>query len=294
MTWYPLIDVYQAGEDLEETEEEEDEEAADDDRLLYGQPSGSQDTSALQPDPEAAEGSLARILADSQPSKSAVSETSPLLPRSSSVQRSRTRRRRVSVSHGDATVGQAVLMVCRDSLLYNMGVCLPFLAALEVVRRDWGFVFGESVSLTAIHTFVAADYLCQLFQWWSFVFFLDTFGYRNYLPIRVFTSRKDQVCCIREFRRYVYVRGGGYSTFLTDFRPGRRALRSMDALRYSHVYHNLTNWLCRCIYDIRRGEPAKLCLCCYALHIVHPSPISHSHATHHIPPHGAYTKSGEA
>ena len=120
MTWYPLIDVYQAGEDLEETEEEEDEEAADDDRLLYGQPSGSQDTSALQPDPEAAEGSLARILADSQPSKSAVSETSPLLPRSSSVQRSRTRRRRVSVSHGDATVGQAVLMVCRDSLLYHM------------------------------------------------------------------------------------------------------------------------------------------------------------------------------
>ncbi|KAH9989449.1 transmembrane amino acid transporter protein-domain-containing protein [Russula vinacea] len=60
------------------------------------------------------EGSLARILADAQPSKSAVSETSPLLPRSSSVQRSRTRRRRVSVSHGDATVGQAVLMLLKS------------------------------------------------------------------------------------------------------------------------------------------------------------------------------------
>jgi solute carrier family 36 (proton-coupled amino acid transporter) len=112
LSLYPLINVYQAGEDLEELEEEdEEEEAVDEDIRAYDQPSGSQDTG-----PEAAQGSLARILAESQPSKSAVSETSPLLPkaRASSLQRSRTRRRRVSVSHGDATVGQAVLMVCHD------------------------------------------------------------------------------------------------------------------------------------------------------------------------------------
>jgi proton-coupled amino acid transporter len=102
----------QAGEDLEELEEDEDEEEPiDEDRRAYDQPSGSQDTG-----PEAAQGSLARILAESQPSKSAVSETSPLLPRAraSSLQRSRTRRRRATVSHGDATVGQAILMVCHD------------------------------------------------------------------------------------------------------------------------------------------------------------------------------------
>ena len=68
----------------------------------------------------------------------------------------------------------------------------------------------------------------------------------------------------------------------------------MDAIFDSHVDHNLTNRLCRRIYDIRRGELAKLRLCCLGLHIVHPSPISHSHATCHIPPHGAYTKSGKA
>jgi proton-coupled amino acid transporter len=113
LSLYPLINVYQAGEDLEELEEdeEEEEEAIDEDRRAYDQPSGSQDTG-----PEAAQGSLARILAESQPPKSAVSETSPLLPRArgSSLQRSRTRRRRATVSHGDATVGQAVLMVCHD------------------------------------------------------------------------------------------------------------------------------------------------------------------------------------
>lgn len=112
MSLLSLIDVYQAGEDLEETEEEEDEEVAEEDRRLYGQPSGSQDPSAVHTGPEAAQGSLARILAESQAPKSAVSETSPLLPRASSVSRSRVRRRRASVSHGDATVGQAVLMVC--------------------------------------------------------------------------------------------------------------------------------------------------------------------------------------
>ena len=152
---YPLTDVYQAGEDLEETEEEEDEEVAEEDRRLYGQPSGSQGPSGVQTVPEAAQGSLARILAESQAPKSAVSETSPLLPRSSSVQRSRVRRRRASVSHGDATVGQAVLMVCSQFIiLLHWRACPPVFVALEVVRRDWGFVFGESVSSTASHAFV--------------------------------------------------------------------------------------------------------------------------------------------
>jgi hypothetical protein len=105
LSLYRLINAYQAGEDLEELEEEGEEEAIDEDRRGYDQPSGSRDTG-----PEAAQGSLARILAESQPSKSDI----PLLPRAraSSLQRSRTRRRRASVSHGDATVGQAVLMVC--------------------------------------------------------------------------------------------------------------------------------------------------------------------------------------
>ncbi|KAI0261811.1 transmembrane amino acid transporter protein-domain-containing protein [Russula aff. rugulosa BPL654] len=101
-----------AGEDLEELEEEEDEEAIDDDRRAYDRPSGSQVTPVLETGPEAAQGSLARILAESQPSKSAVSETSPLLQRASS--RSRTRRRRATVSHGDATVGQAILMLLKS------------------------------------------------------------------------------------------------------------------------------------------------------------------------------------
>ena len=82
--------------------------------------------------------------------------------------------------------------------------------------------------------------------------------------------------------------------FLTGFRPGRDALWAMDALCYSHVDHDLTDRLCLRIYDIRRGELAELRLCCFALHVVHPSPISHRHAAHHIPPYGAHPKSGEA
>ncbi len=155
MSQHHLINVYKAGEDLEEVEEEEDEEAIDEDRRAYDQPSGSQDPSLLHAGQEAAQGSLARILADSQPSKSAVSETSPLLPRSSSLQRSRTKRRRASVSHGDATVGQAVLMVCHGlSLYYVRGACPPLIVAFEIFCRDGGFIFGKSVSSTAVCTLV--------------------------------------------------------------------------------------------------------------------------------------------
>ena len=267
---------------------------AEEDRRLYGQPSGSQDPSALQTGPEAAQGSLARILAESQAPKSAVSETSPLLPRASS--RSRVRRRRASVSHGDATVGQAVLMVCPWFITITWGsVPTFFFVALEVVRRDWGFVFGESVSSNAFYAFVRCLItLRQLSQRGSFVFDSDAFGHCYHLPVLVFTSCKDQVCCIGEFWRYVCVRGNVHATFLTDFRPGRDALWSMDAIFDSHVHHNITDRLCRRIYDIRRGELAKLCLRCFGLHIAHPSPISHSHATRYIPPHGTYPKSGKA
>lgn len=99
----------------------------EEDGRLYDQPSGSQDRSALQTGPEAAQGSLARILAESQAPKSAASETSPLLPRAPSAQRSRVRRRRATVSHGDATVGQAVLMVRpRFIILLHGGAYPPF------------------------------------------------------------------------------------------------------------------------------------------------------------------------
>ena len=124
MSRHLLIDVYQAGEDLEEIEEE-DEEVAEEDGRLYDQPSGSQDRPGLQTGPEAAQGSLARILAESQAPKSAASETSPLLPRAPSAQRSRVRRRRATVSHGDATVGQAVLMVRPQFIIVLHGGACP-------------------------------------------------------------------------------------------------------------------------------------------------------------------------
>lgn len=126
----------------------------DEEERGYGRPSGSQDVSAvLRAGPEAAQGSLARILAQTdQPSKSAATETSPLLPRAPSAQRSRMRRRRGTVSHGDATVGQAVLMVSSQFRgfvrlsRWGDAFMIPFVA-LEVVRRDWCLVLGESVSL---------------------------------------------------------------------------------------------------------------------------------------------------
>ena len=68
----------------------------------------------------------------------------------------------------------------------------------------------------------------------------------------------------------------------------------MDALRNSLVHRHLANRLCRSIYDIHRGELARLCLRCHALHIVHPSSISYSHATGHLPTHGPHPEFGEA
>ncbi|KAH9068485.1 transmembrane amino acid transporter protein-domain-containing protein [Lactarius deliciosus] len=102
-----------AGEDLEEIEED-DEDEEDEDEEPYGQPSGSRGVSVLPAGPDGAHGSLVRILTDVPPSKSAATETSPLIPRSSSHHHSRSRRRRTSVSHGDATVGQAILMLLKS------------------------------------------------------------------------------------------------------------------------------------------------------------------------------------
>jgi proton-coupled amino acid transporter len=121
VSFFINCNVRQAGEDLEEIEEEDEELLPDEAERLLNQPSGSRDTSTPQAGSEPAQSSLARILQAQQP-KSAVSETSPLLPRSSSVQRSRIRRRRGSVAHGDATVGQAVLMV-RHSIA-NLSIIL--------------------------------------------------------------------------------------------------------------------------------------------------------------------------
>ena len=74
------------------------------------------------------------------------------------------------------------------------------------------------------------------------------------------------------------------AAFLTESRPGRDALWIMDALCYSHVHHNLIDRLRLRIYEICRRELAELCLRCFALHFVHPSPISRRNVTRHIPP----------
>jgi hypothetical protein len=152
-----LLNIRQAGEDLEEIEdkdeeieEEDEEQLTDEEERQYDRPSRSQDTSSLQTGPEAAQGSLA-ILARSQPSKPTATETAPLLPPASSLTRSRVRRRRGTVSHGDATVGQAVLMVPHNLPIYYPGPrAHPFFLALEIIRRNWRFVSGESVSLAAL------------------------------------------------------------------------------------------------------------------------------------------------
>lgn len=175
------------------------------------------------------------------------------------------------------------------------GTCPPFVVALEVIRWDRGFVFGESVSPIAVHTFVR----------WLIVrvsFFNGGLLFSSITLSAVAIISLYSFLLLVKTKFVVSGSFGGMSlsavitmaAFLTDFRPGRDALWTMDALFYSHVYHNLTDRLCLRIYDIRRGELAELCLCCFALHDVHPSPISHRHAARHIPPHGAYSKSGEA
>ncbi len=175
------------------------------------------------------------------------------------------------------------------------GACLLFFVAFEILCWDWGFVFGESVRPTALHTFVR-----QLIVRVSF--------FNGGLLFSSITLSTVALVSLYSFLLLVktkFVVSGSFGGMslsvviitlhlLIDFRPGRNALRTMDALLDSHLYHNLTDWLCLRIHDIRRGELAELRLCCFALHIVHPSSISYYHATHHIPSHGAYSKFGEA
>jgi len=173
--------------------------------------------------------------------------------------------------------------------------CPPFVVALEVIRWDWGFVFGESVSPIVVHSFVR----------WLIVrisFFNGGLLFSSITLSAVAIISLYSFLLLVKTKFVVSGSFGGMSlsavitiaAFLTDFRPRRGALWTMDALFYSHVYHHLANRLCLRIYDICCGELAELCLCCLALHVVHPGPISHHHATHHLPPHGAYPKSGEA
>lgn len=81
-----------------------------------------------------------------------------------------------------------------------------FCVALEVIRWDWGFVFGEGVSTTAVPAaHPLADHSHQIFQRGPLVLFSDDLGHRSRLPILLFTSRQDQVRGLREFRRYMRV-----------------------------------------------------------------------------------------
>jgi hypothetical protein len=72
--------------------------------------------------------------------------------------------------------------VSRDHLFFGV--------ALKVIRWDGRFVFGESVSATAVPTvYPSADYLHQLFQWGPLIFCFDDLGHRPHLPILLSTPR---------------------------------------------------------------------------------------------------------
>ena len=173
--------------------------------------------------------------------------------------------------------------------------CPPFVVALEVIHRDRGFVFGESVSPIPVHNLcLLADRRVSFFNG-GLLFSSITLSAIAVISLYSFLLLvKTKFAVSGSFGGMSLPTMISIAAFLTDFRPGRDALWAMDALCYSHVYHNLTARLCLRIYDLRRGELAELCLCCFALHVVHPSPISHRHATRHIPSHGAYPKFGEA
>ncbi|KAI0045839.1 hypothetical protein FA95DRAFT_1560710 [Auriscalpium vulgare] len=101
-----------AGEDLEEVDEEDEEE--EDEEAAYGPPSAIHArrpfTSEGQED---GQGPSVHIdTAGLPPSKPTDTEHTPLLDRAKS--RSLSRRRRGSVAHGDATVGQAILMLLKS------------------------------------------------------------------------------------------------------------------------------------------------------------------------------------
>ncbi|KAI0067192.1 hypothetical protein BV25DRAFT_1795537 [Artomyces pyxidatus] len=99
-----------AGEDLEEIDEETEEEDEDEQVYVSGprRPFTLDDTENLAQGPSALHAHVQEL-----PPKPTHSELSPLLDRGKS--RSHSRRRRMSVGpHGDATVGQAILMLLKS------------------------------------------------------------------------------------------------------------------------------------------------------------------------------------
>lgn len=116
-----MEEIEEEDEESEEAEEsniEEREERLEDDTLLGGRGVGS---SRLFQVRDVEDGTAPTLRVHSiEPSKLVHDENTPLLERSKS--RSHSRRRRMSVGpHGDATVGQAILMACRTSLMLHDG-----------------------------------------------------------------------------------------------------------------------------------------------------------------------------
>ncbi|KAF8460778.1 hypothetical protein DFH94DRAFT_688556 [Russula ochroleuca] len=105
----PLIDVYQAGKTLKGSKRAKRIRTYEPSRIVNRSRSGTR--------------VLRAILAESRSSKSAVSETPLLL---------------------DPPQFSAHAQDDAEQVVYHGGACPPFLVTLEVVRRDWSFVFGES------------------------------------------------------------------------------------------------------------------------------------------------------
>ena len=115
----------QAGEDLEEIEEE-------DEVLLDNEPlpaSGSRDFPATAPTRQR----VSTIRIDAEEAVGFPSERSPLISRAKS--RSASRRRKSIGPHGDATVGQAILMVRTTHHVSSCLDCSPAVLAFKVIRR---------------------------------------------------------------------------------------------------------------------------------------------------------------
>lgn len=90
-------------------EEEEDEEEEDEEARTESPPSGSGDVVHF---PESEQALVSQTSGQLEGSVYKRTETTPLLARSTSRSKSRRRRTLSEGPHGDATVLQAVLMVC--------------------------------------------------------------------------------------------------------------------------------------------------------------------------------------
>jgi hypothetical protein len=56
----------------------------------------------------------------------------------------------------------------------------------------------------------------------------------------------------------------------------------MDVIRYPFVYRSLADQICLRLHDLCGRKSARIYLCCIPLRHLHPGPISHPHATHHL------------